>query len=129
MAEVEGHALPKSVLRTFKKMQDALGTWHDFVVLTETAMELSVEQILPATDAPMQQRVLDLAEFSLRRSQAHLKQFVDLWKKNGEEISRAIRAAFPDPREIIEPKTGPDPAGSAEPPVPAISDADRPAAF
>src|SRR5689334_17524314 len=31
MAAVEGHKLPKSVLRVFKKMQEALGLWHDFV--------------------------------------------------------------------------------------------------
>jgi CHAD domain-containing protein len=129
MAEVEGHELPKNVLRSFKKMQEALGTWHDFVVFTETAMELSVEQILPATDAAMQQRVLDLCALAIRRAQSYLAKFVDLWKSRGEEISDAIRAAFPDPREIIEPKTDRDLPGSTELPAPAISDAARPAAF
>src|SRR4051812_10390970 len=129
MAEVEGHALPKSVLRSFKKMQDELGSWHDFVVLTETAMELSVKTILPATDAAMQQRVLDLCEMSMRKAEAHLNKFIELWKSTGEQISAAIRDAFPDPRGITELKMDPDPADSTEAPAPAIAEQDRPAAF
>ena len=65
MAAVEGHELPKSVLRLFKKMQDALGLWHDYVVLAETAMEISVEEILAAIDPVMQQRVLDVVSLAI----------------------------------------------------------------
>src|SRR5439155_3822083 len=101
MAEVEGHKLPPSVLRSFKKMQDALGLWHDYVVLAETAMEISVDEILAATDPMMQQRVLDLVSLALKRSQSHLGKFSELWKDRGPEISEAIRAAFPNPRAII----------------------------
>ncbi len=126
---MEGHELPKTVLRSFKKMQEALGTWHDFVVFTETAMEISVEQILPATDAAMQQRVLDLCALAIRRAQNYLAKFIELWKTRGGEISDAIRAAFPDPREVIEPKADPGLPGSTEPQGPAVSDAEHPAAF
>lgn len=129
MAAVEGHKLPKDVLRSFKKMQDALGYWHDYVVLAETSMEICVDEMLPATDPGMQQHVLNLITLALKRSQAHLKKFADLWKERGGEISNAIRAAFPNPRAIIEPKTDPDQPGSTESPAPAISESDRPAAF
>jgi CHAD domain-containing protein len=129
MAEVEGHKLPSSVLRSFKKMQDALGLWHDYVVLAETAMELSVEEILAAINPALQQRVLDLVSLALKRSQMQLEKFAKLWQERGPEISTAILAAFPNPREIIEPKTDPGPAGSIDIPAPAAADPDRPAAF
>jgi CHAD domain-containing protein len=129
MAAVEGHKLPRSILRDFKKMQDALGYWHDYVVLAETAMEICVDEMLPATDPAMQQHVLDLITFALRRSQAYLKKFADIWKERGGEISDAIRAAFPNPRVIIEPKTDPGPVGSIDIPAPAADAPDRPAAF
>ena len=92
-------------------------------------MEISVDELLAATDPAMQQRVLDLVSLVLRRSQAQLGKFAALWRERGAEISDAIRAAFPNPRAIIEPKTDLGPAGSTEPPAPAISDPDRPAAF
>jgi CHAD domain-containing protein len=129
MAAVEGHKLPKSVLRVFKKMQEALGLWHDFVVLAESAMEISVEQILAATDPALQQRVLNLVSLALKRSQSHLAKFSQIWNEHGQEISEAIRGAFPNPRAIIEPKTDPDPACSIDIPAPAADAPDRPAAF
>ena len=129
MAEVEGHKLPSSVLKSFKKMQDALGLWHDYVVFAETAMEISVGEILAAINPSLQQRVLDLVSLALKRSQIQLDKFAKLWRKRGPEISEAIRAAFPNPRTITEPKTDPDPAGSSEPSVPAAAEPDHPAAF
>jgi hypothetical protein len=117
------------VVRSFKNMQDALGLWHDYVVLAETAMEISVDEILAATDPAMQQRVLDLVSLALKRSQSHLAKFSQLWKDRGPEISEAIRAAFPDPHAVIEPKTDPGPAGSIDIPAPAADAPDRPAAF
>ena len=92
-------------------------------------MELSVEQNLPATDGAMQQRILNLCAMSINRAQAYLKKFIDLWKERGQEISGAIRAAFPDPRGVTPPKTDPDPARSDATPAPATLPADRPAAF
>jgi hypothetical protein len=129
MAAVEGHKLPSSVLRSFKKMQEALGLWHDYVVLAETAMKISVDEILAAVDPAMQQRVLDLVALALKRSQAQLSKFCEIWKDRGPEISDAIRAAFPNPSAIIEPKTDPGPAEIIDIPAPEASDPDRPAAF
>ena len=37
-------------------MQEALGLWHDYVVLTERAMQISLEELLPHHDADMQAR-------------------------------------------------------------------------
>src|SRR5207237_1802689 len=58
MAAAQGHKLPAAVIRHFKKMQEALGLWHDYVVLTERAMAVSLDELLPHHDAAMQQKVL-----------------------------------------------------------------------
>jgi CHAD domain-containing protein len=100
MAKVEGHALPGSVMRGFKKMQESLGMWHDFVVLTDTAMEISVEEMLAVTDAAMLHRVLDLASFSLKRAELHLAKFTTLWQERGKEITAAIHEAFPLTKDV-----------------------------
>jgi triphosphatase len=42
MAIAGGHKLPAAVGRSFKKMQDALGLWHDYVVLNDCVLKLSV---------------------------------------------------------------------------------------
>ena len=49
-----GHRLPATVMRLFKKMQDALGQWHDLVVMAERLMSLSIEQLLAHHDALVQ---------------------------------------------------------------------------
>ena len=89
----------------------------------------SVDEILAATDPAMQQQVLNLVSLALKRSQSHLTKFSAIWKERGTEISEAIRAAFPNPLAITEPKTDPGPEGTIDIPAPAASDPERPAAF
>ena len=103
MAAVQGHKLPSGIMRNFKNMQDALGMWHDYVVLTERAMQMSLEQLLPHHDAELQSRVLDLARVFLRRSSHHMDQFCKLWLQNGEEVARAVRLTFPLTKSVIPP--------------------------
>ena len=47
MAAVQGHKLPAGIMKNFKRMQEALGVWHDYVVLTERAMHVSLQALLP----------------------------------------------------------------------------------
>lgn len=138
MAVAQGHRLPASVAKTFKQMQDLLGSWHDDVVLTETAMRLSVEQGLSNRNPAMQADVLDVARITVTRSSKHLWKFARLWRAKSGRLRDAIGKAFPaaattqvsgpagptspaaPPGEpVIEPKTDPGPRGSAEPEVPA----------
>jgi CHAD domain-containing protein len=121
MAAVQGHKLPSGVMGSFKRMQEALGLWHDYVVLTERAMQMSLESLLPHHDAQLQARVLDLARLLLRRSSVHLKQFSDLWTKSGGDVARAVRETFPLTRSISESKTDHDQPGSDESATPAAT--------
>jgi len=90
MAEVQGHAPAKSVTKTFKRMQDALGLWHDFIVLTERMLLISGEVKLAHHDAPTQRAILGLAQATLRRSESQLKKFADLWQTHGQSLADAI---------------------------------------
>lgn len=128
MAQAQGHALDEDITRTFKKMQDALGLWHDHVVLTERAMLLSGEAMLAHHNLPLQQSVLDLAQASLREAARQLDTFRALWREHGDALQAAIRAAYPPPVAAAEPagvegvatesETGRDPDGSAAPSAP-----------
>lgn len=112
MAAVQGHKLPAGVMGRFKRMQEALGNWHDYVVLTERAMQISLDELLPHHDAALQARVLDLARLLLRKSTLHLRQFATLWAQGGGEVAQAVRTAFPLSTSITELKTDPGPAHS-----------------
>ncbi|HEY2589165.1 MAG TPA: CHAD domain-containing protein [Tepidisphaeraceae bacterium] len=125
-AQSQGHDLPSGVLRDFKQMQEALGNWHDDVVLMQQAMQVSLDEMLALHDPAMQEKVLDLGRFLLRLSVRELANFARLWAKRGEAVSRTIRERFPltaapTPAEaqapvpvetVIEPETGPGPVGS-----------------
>lgn len=118
LAQAQGHKLPASVLRGFKKMQEALGSWHDYVVLIQCAMRVSIDESLAYHDLEMQERVLDLSRLFLRRSARELTNFSKLWGQRGAEVARTIREKFPLTRAIIEPQTGPGPSGSSDTPAP-----------
>jgi hypothetical protein len=140
MAAAAGHPVPGPLLKKFKRMQESLGMWHDFVVLTDRAMQASLAETLGHHDAPLQEHVLDLARVSLRKSALHLDHFVKLWSERGGDMAAAIRAIFPLVRgpassvllpptgpdappvgmdRLTESKTGPGPTGSEQPASPA----------
>lgn len=126
MAVVQGHKLPPGVMGNFKKMQEALGLWHDYVVLTERAMQISLQTLLPHHDGALQAKVLELSRTLLRRSSQHLQQFSALWAKGGAEVALALRQAFPLTPLVSESNTDPDPPGSDESPAPAAPPPDGP---
>lgn len=122
MAAVQGHAVPASVMKAFKRMQELLGAWHDFVVLSDQALRTSLDELLAHRDPALQQRVLDLARLTLRRSALRLRQFARLWSKKGGALTAAVRGTFPQApaehagdRILSESNTGPGRTGSAEP--------------
>ena len=95
MAKEHGRPLERRVMRTFKRMQEALGLWHDFVVLTEWAMRASLEGLLAHHDTNLQTDVLALARLTLSRAEQRLKKFAALWAKEGPDLTETIRAHFP----------------------------------
>jgi CHAD domain-containing protein len=105
---------PAAVVRTFKRMQDALGDWHDHVVLADWMMRLSLRELLAHHDPAMQGKVLALADFAIGRSNRALKHFMTLWEKRGAQIADVVE-------EIVSrPRTGPDRGGSGPPTAPAL---------
>lgn len=124
VAQAQGHALPASVMRHFKQMQEALGNWHDDVVLVECAMQTSMDCMLAYHDLALAENVLELSRFFLRRAGKELSNFTKLWQKRGEEVARIIREQFPLTSSVIESKTDLDRAGSDGTPAPASAPPD-----
>ena len=95
MAEAEGHSPGSGVMKQFKRMQELLGAWHDYVVLADRAMQEVVAAELAHHDAPGAEQVIDLARFAVRRSATDLAGFAKLWRQQGEKLAAKIRVAFP----------------------------------
>jgi CHAD domain-containing protein len=95
MAKAHGRRLPASVIAQFKHMQDALGLWHDYVVLTERMLCETVDCDLVLHDPQLQELILTLAQVILRKAQRHLGAMRELWRGHGEDLCRQIRQAFP----------------------------------
>lgn len=118
MARQHGVRLPASVTALFKRMQTALGLWHDYVVLTERMMRESVESDLVLHDPRLQAQILSLAQVSLRKAESQLKKMANLWQTRGQSLTQTIRQAFPLTKH---------PAAEIEPQAPAVA-ADMPLA-
>jgi CHAD domain-containing protein len=125
MAIGGGHPLPARVTRSFKRMQDALGSWHDYVVLTDCALKLSLKKSISYHNAPVQLAVLDVARTAVQKAQRELTKFSTLWNANGLKLADTIRKAFPLPiaadanlsiaNDLTESKMDPDPSHSTAP--------------
>lgn len=94
MAAAEGYSPGARVMTSFKQMQELLGTWHDFVVLADTALEeLVLSELIhyrPAECDP----IIDLARHAAKRSTQELTAFCRLWENKGHSIAAKIRSLF-----------------------------------
>ena len=117
MARESGVKLPASVGALFKRMQTALGLWHDFVVLAERIMCESVECDLALHHPALQSELLSVAQVCLKKSDAQLKKMAQLWKTRGQSLAETIRGAFPLTRHgIDDPISTPATVAVANPP-------------
>lgn len=114
MAVVEGHDLPESLSRSFKKMQDALGTWHDYVVLTDCTIEAALEEQLSHHQPELMNELLQLICDVLRKATDDLAKFNQLWSEHGDGIARAIRDAFPLTRAAAASDAAGPPPGESQ---------------
>lgn len=120
LAKAQGHKLPSAVLKSFKKMQESLGTWHDDVVIVGCVMSTSLDQALAYHDPKTQESLLKLSQLFLARSQRELANFSKLWEKRGDEVAQTIRDRFPLTRPAATaPQTDPGPLDSGDTPAPA----------
>lgn len=97
LAKADGHAMPKSVLKQFKAIQEALGLWHDYVVLGQDAMRTDLEAELALHDSALHREMLSLAVETARRADAKLRQFGRLWQANGQAIRQVVESLFSMP--------------------------------
>ncbi len=123
MAAAQGHKLPAAVMRSFKQMQDALGLWHDYVVLAECVLEMSLEESLAHHDSAMQGNVIEMAKIAVGRSARQLARFSELWTERGQKLAEMIRGAFavseaPKPPDLFRSEETPP---QADTPPSAIS--------
>jgi CHAD domain-containing protein len=95
MAAVQGHELPESLTKTFKRMQDALGLWHDYVVLADHSMQAVLDAQLSHHEPELTNDVLDLLRELVGRASHHLDDFKRMWRDGGEAVAKAIRTCFP----------------------------------
>lgn len=133
MAKEHGVSMPASILSLFKKMQTALGLWHDYVVLAERILRESVNCDLALHDPQLQERILALAQMMLRKAGQQLRRMSERWETHGVALSEAIRQAFPLTKVAPEagvaqsPKTQPTQTASQEE-IAGANSTDAPAA-
>lgn len=113
LAEAMGVAGVGGGLQIFKELQDALGLWHDHVVLAETALAEVKERSLTHRDSALAGAVLASAGASLVRASGYLKDFALLWERQGGMLVSAVRSALPLTRAASQSKPHPTewPAG------------------
>ncbi len=119
LAAVVGHNPPAKVFKTFKRLQDALGLWHDHVVLSDQVLRLTLEEQVALHDQSLYADVLSLARQACARAQFHLRQFSALWTRQGPTLRHEIEKLFPPrtPAVSLNPATP-----ECTPGIPLVSD-------
>jgi len=97
LAEPLGHEVPRSVAKEFKALQDALGLWHDYVVLTQEMLRMAIDGQLASRHPGLFGAVQELSRMCWKRSERHLEQFRKLWNERGAALSERVAAAFAAP--------------------------------
>jgi CHAD domain-containing protein len=120
LAVAQGHPVPPTVIKTFKKMQDQLGHWHDMVVLSETVLTVAMKHQLPHHDAMLAGQTMEMARLTLGKSARAMAKFSAQWAAGGPDLVITIRKSFPLTRSTVEMvptelKTDPDLPPPTEP--------------
>jgi CHAD domain-containing protein len=108
-----GVRLPKSLLRRFKKLQDMLGTWHDYVVLIDIAHDASRHHQLSHLSTSDLRALLPLIDLLTRRAEAELQRFKNAWGRARTSIEATLRKRFPLARLHVSARTAGD-SGDAD---------------
>jgi CHAD domain-containing protein len=104
LAEPLGHAVPNSVAKEFKALQEALGLWHDYVVLAEQMLAQALEAGLASHHPELFGQVMELARACWRRSEKHLDQFKALWAQRGAALADRAAGTFATPAADAPPE-------------------------
>ena len=102
MAKAHGLPLPQEVTTLFKRIQDALGLWHDYVVLSERILCEIVESDLALHDPELAEHILSISQSFLRKARTQLAKAGELWKPRSAQLCEQIRHAFPLTRLVVQ---------------------------
>ena len=111
-----GVRLPKSLPKRFKKLQDMLGAWHDYVVLIDIAHAAAKQHQLSHLATHDLRALLPLIDLLARRAEAELTRFKRAWTKARSPIETTLRRRLPLARARVTP-------AGAMPVEPSVSDA------
>jgi CHAD domain-containing protein len=109
MAKAHGLPLPTEATTLFKKIQDALGLWHDSVVLAERILCEIVDTDLALHNPELAESILSLSQTYLRRAHTQLNKAAELWQTRNAKLSEEIRHAFPLTRVVAHTEAPPEP--------------------
>jgi len=102
MAKAHGLPLPREVTTLFKRIQDALGLWHDYVVLSERMLCEIVDSDLALHHPQLAEQILSLSQSNLRKARTQLSKAAEWWKPRSGQLCEGIRRAFPLTRIVVE---------------------------
>jgi CHAD domain-containing protein len=95
MTTAAGLGPHRRVLQQFKQLQDALGLWHDFAVLSQRTMLAAIGDEVAYHDPALYYELLGLSRASWQRAARRLVGFDRSWQENGSAVIRDLTAMLP----------------------------------
>jgi CHAD domain-containing protein len=90
-----GFAFRRSVFRGFKRLQDALGLWHDYIVMGEYVLGAALEERVAYHDPVLWAKLVRLCSSTGRLAGKQLRRFAAMWQRTGPEICGWIAEHLP----------------------------------
>lgn len=90
MAQAQGLAVRAGTLTAFKRMQDALGLWHDYHVLSQEMMQCALAEMRRPSYRYDEDVVMLLTSRTIRESHQELHRFARLWRVRHEGLETQV---------------------------------------
>ena len=94
LGRVVGIKVPRATLTALKRLQDALGLWHDYVVLSQEVMRRAAKNEIAYHDPRLYQEILDLSRVAWNHAGRRLRHFATLWTRTGPRLRQALEQTF-----------------------------------
>jgi hypothetical protein len=117
MAQAQRLGVQDASLKMFKQMQDALGLWHDYHVLTQQILQGCLEEMRTTHYRRDEDELMLLGVRIVRDSGKELADFARLWRKNGAALTQQIQDIVKETQ--IAPETPALPPEVVEAPQPS----------
>jgi CHAD domain-containing protein len=114
MAQVEGLPVADATLRIYKKLQDALGLWHDYHVLSQHIMQCCLSEMQHPPFRRDEDEMMQLAVKVIRDSHRELAVFAKLWRKHRAQLTEQLAGVLPHapPTPVVAAAAAPAPVPS-----------------